>query len=535
MPKASEKTRGAITGPDRSPASRKEQAKDEEELLLLVCKPPVRDGATAYPDSDSSSEASTTSSDAALADDGPSPPNASAGPATLNESFHGRLTDFLKDSREREEKKRKKFELLDQASQILVADLRKKKDVIIHPGPLTFDQRFKSLLRAFDVEGEKGDDAAGRRKSKTALAVKCVASEHTRYKLGAAIDRRIREVENKVLDKKRQFYQFLCDEVQEREKQWLEARAAEIDEIDDFNALHKTFRGKNASQLKDGQEDDFVKYQLLCDIRDAQKNLAEYKAHGDQLDKEIQQRKRKRIEAPGKLDSPKKKLRVHNSKRKSDDEVADQASASIANFCMDWQRANGIVCEPPKDSDEPAEVDSEDAKEDPTFVHENQLRSLLWPKTLRTESWPADMPSAPTGEGVDVLCKVLSALQDIQRVQHLHSLALHTTIEAVGSARLAIAKDAMQQDQLAAELKAAQRATLLATDPDLKSLPFRRLADINHYFLDEARVAKLGKYLCLYVRYSKRFQADVLAAVLHRDLQAVVYWPGTLLRGYDMS
>ena len=332
------------------------------------------------------------------------------------------------------------------------------------------------------------------------------------------------------MEKKRQYYQYLITEVARREKVWNESRATEQDMATEYSALSERFGRKDPGDVQAGEENDYVKFQLMKDVHDAQANLADYKQEENRLEKEITQRKRTRVEPPGKTDAPPKKLKVHHSKRKSEEEIADQASTSIARFCMDWQETMGskvTLSVPGADSDAAGENAG-----DPSFVHEDELRAYLWPKSLETPAWGRPIDTTGDSLAADVGGQILRAVEDIKRVQHLHTLALQSTLEALGNVRRAIAKDGNQETQLSTELKAAQRATLLATDGDLKSLPFRSLTEIDSFFLDGNRVAKLGKYLCTYIRYSKKYPQELNAALLHPDLQAVIYWPGTVIRGY---
>ena len=528
------KPTATLTGPNRSPAARKEQAKDEELLLQLVCQPPPD---CQMPDVDDDEESDRDSDrdlftdDEQPGDDNNQRPDVEA--EALNSSFDGKLSAFLKESRLKEERKRQKFNELESASQRHVEALKKKKAVITNSAQMSFDQRFKSLLRAFDVDGERGPNANANRISKTSLAVKCVASEYTREKLGAAIDKKVYEIANNVLEKKRSYYKFLCDELGQRERVWNMARSSQLSMATEYDSLLTRFHDTDPGNLQGDEQADYVKYQLMRDVHEAQKNLQEYKEEETRADKEIRKLNRKRVAAPSKAGSPPKKLRVHDSRRKSEAEVTEQASLNIAKFCKDWQDGmRGYVLVP---NEKPGGADkSETPPGDPQFVHEEELLSFLSPRNLQTAGWnTAAKEETDAGSGTaGILSKILARIDEIQKVQHLHSLALQTAIDAVGNVRLAVARDGNQQAQLAKELKAAQRATLLASDSHLKSLPFRSVPDIDDFFLDSGRVAKLAKYLCTYVRYSKKYQQDVNAALLHPDLQARVYWPGTMMRGY---
>ena len=370
---------------------------------------------------------------------------------------------FMGASKKEEAKRRKSLKKLEEKSSRRVKRLQQNQATLT-AGPMTFDERFRSLLRMFNVDRSKTDLS---RQEKTSLAVRLVASDIMRDKFGKAIDSRIHEILNSVLEEKKEFIEFLSREVEKR--------------------------GQHVSKKNGGET-------------------------------------RKSVEAPKSGDPPAKKVRVHNPKKKPDVDITDTASKNIAKFVMEWQQsAFGNAPPPlfPPGYDEPV-------PNDPKFIHEDQLEAALKPNCLMTQSWNA--PSAPPSVAGradvnlnDIMHRqdeILAAVQQVMQVLHLHSLALTCSAEAVANVRLAVARDGDMQTQLANELEAAQKVTLLASDPDLKELPFRTVAAINNFFLDGKRVAKLIKYLCTYVKFSRRYAADLNAALLHNDLQATVLWAG---------
>ncbi len=170
-------------------------------------------------------------------------------------------------------------------------------------------------------------------------------------------------------------------------------------------------------------------------------------------------------------------------------------------------------------------------------MHENQLLQIIWPNTFKGKPWKVNVPPEDAGSEnasvADLFRRqevILQGIVNVQRVQHLHSLALSTLVDKVAAVR---GKDGSMPEDLAKELKAAQRATLLASDPDLKQLPFKSIASIADFFTHEDRVQKLASYLCTYVPYDKtQYAGNLCRALIHPQLMDIAYWAGRSKRGY---
>ncbi len=456
-------------------------------------------------------------------------------PATGLSTFSGPLADYLSASKKEEEDRRNALESIDLQTQRRINRLRRDRATVTCRDNMPFDDRLKSLLGAFRVGEETGPDAESVRKSKTALAIKCVASEKARNDVVRDIDKRIRSLDDNLSSKKREYFNFLCKELPAREKMWNEARTKEVNLMSEYENLKKKFEGKEDAEIYLEDDTAYERYTLIKEIVQAQKNLEDYQQTGRTPLRERTQASRKRIEAPSADGSDAKKVRVHNSKKKSDFEIIDQASASVTRFCVDWQMTvHGRDIAHSEDATGAPTLPG--VNDDPRFVHENQLLSALWPNALKTPSWNSVKPAAePEDATLDHIharqSHIIATIQEIQSIQHAHSLAMCNILDAVAAVRLAVARDGQQQEALAKELASAQRATLLGSDPDLKNLPFRSLPQIHEFFKSADRISKLAKYLCTYVKYTNRYAADLNDALLHPDLQQVVYWPGTRLRG----
>ena len=504
MPKAVAKKKG-MPAPAVDPAARKSREEDEHVVDLLDREIEAEVGHDIPTDNGSDVVRENTGRD-------------------------GELSDFIRESREIEAHKREYIEKLEAATKKRIAALRKSKAIITNSANLTFDVRFKSLLTTFRVGLETGANGVSRKREKTAIDVKCVASPRTRESVSKAIDQRIAKVENDVLDKKRRHFDFLCKELGRREEAWVRARQQDMNLMQEYDDLHEKFKAVEKVDVADEEAEAFARYWVLRDLKLAKGKVLRYKDMGQELATGARQRQRKRVEAPDKASQAShSQLKVRDSRKRSDEDIAEEAAKSIARYCMDYRAAThtpppGSYC-----------ASTSATTLDPRFVHEEQLMQTLWPQTLKTGTWKAidydivEADKTPTLRDVfDRQGQVLLAVQEMQRVQHLHSLALASTFEAVANVRLSVARDRNQEEKLAKELKAVQRVAVLNSDPDLRSLPFRSVPEIFWFFAKQDRVEKLARYLLVYVQYTKNFALALNSTLIHPDLQSLAYWPGSL-------
>ena len=441
-------------------------------------------------------------------------------------SFDNELAAFLKKSRHEEEVRRRRLEDFEERVKQRIKRLKKQKDVVTDRTNMSFNQRFQHLRAVFNV-GDKVDDYRKEsiRQRKTAIAVKLIASDKYKEQFGKALERRIVYYQNRLMDKKKEHIDFLAKEVTKREARWQHSRKKET-----------TWR-EELAELQRSVDPDADRLRLLLEIQKAHDKFDAYmQSDGLAVEKTIRNRKRKRIEAPLKTDkAPTKKVRVVGGNKKPDEEIYKQAAESIARFTMEWlEGTRGAETVQRGENNFEKEIVG-----NPDFVHEAQLLKNLWPNAYKGKPWKVffraedEQERDATMEDIyrrqDV---VLQAVINMQRVQHVHSLALNTLLQNVSDVRIAVAKDGDMHPQLAKELAAAKHAALLASDPDLKELPFKSITCIADFFVHEDKVTKLAHYLSKYVKYDRKYYARALnTALLHPQLQDIVYWAGPGKRG----
>ncbi len=434
-------------------------------------------------------------------------------------NFYGAgLADFLERSRKEEKDRGVALEDFVINVERRVDNLKRLRNVVTDTTNMTFDQRFKRLLTVLNV-GEKTDNYAmeSKRQRKTSIAVKLLASVIFREKYAKALEKRIASYNARVMDKKKAHLDFLGRELIRRERRWQKARQADRSWREDLAALEQK------------RDPDARRLELLRDIQAAHDKLDRYtKTKGKDGEKSIGSRKRPPpIEAPKRGESCKvAKTTVFNSRKKSDEEISAMAAKSIARFTMDWQEAmlgRQTVLR--------GETNFEgDVVSNPEYVHEDQLLKALWPNGLKSKPWK--IHATPMGELDHRHDAIFQAIVNVQRVQHVHSLALASLFNNVSDVRMAVAKDGDNKEQFAKEIAAAKEATLLASDPDLRNLPFRSISSIADYFIAEDRVEKLALYLCTYVAYDRlHFAKKLNSALLHPQLMDLVNWVGPRKRG----
>ncbi len=232
------------------------------------------------------------------------------------------------------------------------------------------------------------------------------------------------------------------------------------------------------------------------------------------------------------------------------------ASYNIAAYIMDWRIAMSDVV-PDADTDvdlEPLAArqrkDEEDAASSATndeLRHEKDLECAILPDRLRSIS----VCSEETHVNVDDMnvagdnaqahakvtktiakvvleqnYKIIDRLTLVTRIQHLHSLALLHSINVTKATQDVITAGTGVDEEVQRLLKGATKATLLASDADLKSLPFNDVDSIMVFLNSRPRIEKLCNFLITYMEYDSHFPTSIVYALFTPKLQDTLYWSG---------
>ena len=198
----------------------------------------------------------------------------------------------------------------------------------------------------------------------------------------------------------------------------------------------------------------------------------------------------------------------------------------LTTFVMDWMIGEGDMRH--LEEQEAAEGDREVGPVVPkTFSHERELEICVLPRRLDSAAFrnAADEPAADTPAG-----RLASAVADIASVQHLHSLALSHILHLLRSTRRMVAGFSPAGDEVSAIIEKSTETILLASDPDLKQLPFQRACQFEQFLCSANRIEKLGIFIMTYVAYGKQFVSDLLNLLMSPGLQSQVYWSGSSKR-----
>ncbi len=246
----------------------------------------------------------------------------------------------------------------------------------------------------------------------------------------------------------------------------------------------------------------------------------------------------------------KKQLKV-----KAADNAVSSASYSIAAFIMDWRIAN---CEVVPDADTDVDLDSlavhqrksasevaSPAAED--IIHEVNLEAAILPDRLRAISISSGETHVQVDDGavpdhdtsaharvtksiakavLEQNYKVMDKLALMSRIQHLHSLALLHCINVTKTTRDVMVAGTGVDEEVQKLLKDATKATLLASDADLQSIPFNDIQSMLHFVSSRPKIEKLCNYLITYLDYDKYYVQNMVFTLFTPELQGNVYWSG---------
>ncbi len=311
-------------------------------------------------------------------------------------------------------------------------------------------------------------------------------------------------------------------------------------------------------------------------IRNAEENLkafrrqAKKEAELDRTLKALKKRKksmdrdgqalRKPITAPGPNDVASGPPIVKGSKKetkagaeKDPDEVFSVYAKSVATYVMNTMIADGVADMPTID-----ELNEEDP---PTvavpLTHEQELEFLSGPEQLHIGgfstvdvTFPVIKPdSAITSEELPTILKCIfdgmaainEKMDHLVKNQKIHTLAHLANIKSTGLLRQLCVKDGTKKDAVYKKLQLSMKVALLASDAELRDLPFRTIAAIQSFFHGDGsnnRVQKLAHFCLAYIDFGRGYATALLDTVLHGELQLNVYWKsGTANNGcvFDAS
>ncbi len=297
-------------------------------------------------------------------------------------------------------------------------------------------------------------------------------------------------------------------------------------------------------------------------IRKAEENLqafrkqAKKEADLDRAFKALKKRKknlekdgkaaRKPITAPGPDDVAAGPPIVKGSKTETNsaadrdpEEVFSIYAKNVASYVMNAMVADGVADMPTVD---------ELIEEDPAAVavpltHEEELEFLSGPEHLRVDGFSAvDMsfPDFEPGGAItmetlpavlkcifDGMAAINTKLEHLVKNQKIHTLAHLANIKSTALLRQLCVKDGSKKEAVYKKLQLAMKVVLLASDAELKDLPFRNIAAIHSFFHGvgrDLRVQKLAHFCLAYIDYGRGYATALLDTVLHGQLQLNVYW-----------
>ncbi len=360
---------------------------------------------------------------------------------------------------------------------------------------------------------------------------------------------RVNEAEEALEARKRKWAVHVGDmeEAQEKLKAKAMSEAADA-RLNHFRAMEYLKRSEtrppcdsDTKQEKANYEEDMRELAHLRNIRQAEENYQTYiracKENGSPAKKAPQKLlplKRIRVAAPKLTDPPSKKTRLIRPPPKIRDDAYEQAARCIAKYVQDWRSMdgdNGKEHELVDLTEERGERDEYIG--DPSFVHEEQLKGSLMPDHLLTPTWNAPTPPEAlvpdgdlSGDVVTTMTKNILKQQAVQlRISHLHSLALARCIHSLNDLKATVLGECNKQYEAAKAVKQANQTVLLASDPDLKKIPFRSLEVMTTFFKNPAHVEKLTLYILNFHPFvNKTYASTLISALIHPDMQEAVNW-----------
>ncbi len=297
-------------------------------------------------------------------------------------------------------------------------------------------------------------------------------------------------------------------------------------------------------------------------IRHAEENLkafrrqAKKEADLDRALKALKKRKksvekagqaaRKPIMAPGRADTVAgppivkgQKTETESAAVRDPDEVFTIYAKNVASFVMETMVADGV-------GDMPT-VDELIAEVSPTCAvplsKEEELEFLCGPEQLQIEGFSAPDLTFPDFEAGDPItmeelpqvlkcifngmASISKKLDHLVKNQKIHTLAHLANIKATALMRQLCVQDGAKKAAVYRKLQMAMKVVLLASDAELKELPFRKVAAIQSFFHGPGninRVQKLAQFCLAYIEFGRGYATALIDTLIHVDLQIRVYW-----------
>ncbi len=211
------------------------------------------------------------------------------------------------------------------------------------------------------------------------------------------------------------------------------------------------------------------------------------------------------------------------------DVINRELAKDIATFVMDWMLGEGDMG--PFESKEIGAAKAADVGPvvPKSFPHEQELEMCVLPRRLEPGVFDkkicAGLPDSHT-----MLSRMAKTVEGIASVQQLHSLTLTHMLHLQRSTRRLVAGNSPAGDEATAIIEKTTEAILLASDPDLKLLPFKDTSTFAHFLRDQDRIVKLSIFIMTYVGHGRNFVSDLLNLLMTPNLQGQVYWSGSTKR-----
>ena len=217
------------------------------------------------------------------------------------------------------------------------------------------------------------------------------------------------------------------------------------------------------------------------------------------------------------------------------------AANKVAMHVLNYMVSEGVVDGPVVDTLNAL------ANDDPPAVrcsnHEEELLRACIPEQLRNNAFedggaPFPEYERPTGDdagtvehliqAVETMYKGLAAVnrkvEQVARVQQIHTLAHLANIRATGLLGVNCLKDGERKDKVHTNLIVSMKSVILGSDPELEDLPFRSSSVIDAFFKDINRIIKLAHFLLAFVEFDRFYASRLLDTVFHMQFQRTLYW-----------
>ncbi len=283
------------------------------------------------------------------------------------------------------------------------------------------------------------------------------------------------------------------------------------------------------------------------------KEQAEKEADCDRLARALKKRQ-KAVKAKGKKARKAIERKACNKTGVADPSASDNAdmkesltkdhlfaleARKVAKAVMESMVADGVMDGPVLDA-----LNDDNPPDHRPVTHEEELLLACIPEQLRNEGFaavdetfpePPKLPEGNLGEYQLQLAKSVNALYEgiaainrkldhVVRNQQVHTLAHLANIRATGFLRVLCLKEGVKKDKVYNNLMLSLKSVVLGSDPDLKELPFRSVAQIEVFFLDINHIIKLAHFLLTFVEFDRFYPSRLLDTVLHIQLQRIVFW-----------